>query len=250
MPSNSAQKETDYLKSLTENATDDYLQGALGKSTQSGLSLEQEDSILYAVTSGEEFPKSYSTTSLNSSSGVFNSSSEMLPSSSMLSLEETTDILNYLEKPSFGDHSQQPFVTTSGPTAAISHCDLDTSYEATKDLSSSGHESSDLDGISPIDTGTINIQQYMRFQELDVTFCDLENRVFEKQQSRKDKKARQRIINGKVKFLVRSDHSVKDVRVWVRREVKAATLEKDANGMVPLEAVFLRKNDYNVSSIT
>lgn len=104
--------------------------------------------------------------------------------------------------------------------------------------------STDLAGINPFDAGTeIDIDRYLiaDLPDLEVKFCDLENRVFEKQQSRKDKQARQRIINGKVKFLVRSERQVKSVKAWVRREEKAAKLEKDVNGMVSIEAVFLRK---------
>ena len=117
-------------------------------------------------------------------------------------------------------------------------------------MGSSGHEGSDLVGVTPFDSGTeIDIHQYM-IHDLEVIFSHLENHVFEKQQSRKDKQARQRITNGKVKFLIRSDHPVKDVRAWVRREIKAAQLEGDTNGMVALETVFLRKNaDNNVSKI-
>ena len=101
--------------------------------------------------------------------------------------------------------------------------------------------SSDLAGINPFDAGTeIDIDRY-HIPDLEVKFCDLENRVFEKQQSRKDKKARQRIINGKVKFLVRSERQVKSVKAWVQREENAAKLEKDENGMVSIEVVFLRK---------
>ena len=110
-------------------------------------------------------------------------------------------------------------------------------------------ECDDLAGINPFDTGTeINIQQYLAGHELEVIFCDLENRVFEKQQSRKDKQARQRIINGNVEFLVRSEYAVKNVRAWVRREIEAAELEKDANGMVSIEAVFIRKENSYVST--
>ena len=101
--------------------------------------------------------------------------------------------------------------------------------------------SSDLAGITPFNSGSkIDIDQYLR-PEVEVKFCDLEDRVFEKQQSRKDKKARQRIINGKVKFLVRCERPIKKVKAWVRREENAAKLEKDANGMVEIETDFLRK---------
>ena len=86
----------------------------------------------------------------------------------------------------------------------------------------------------------IDIDRY-HIPDLEVKFCDLENRVFEKQQSRRHKQARQRIINGKVKFLVRSERQVKSVQAWVRREKKAAELEKDTNGLVSIEVVFLRK---------
>lgn len=167
--------------------------------------------ILEAITSGQEFPGRFS----------------------------------YLETSPFGG-SQQP-VPSAGIISATSDRAGVTAYEATKCVPSSGPLVSDLVGVNPFNAGReIDIQQYM-IHELEVHFCDLENRVFEKQQSRKDKQARQRIINGKVKFLVRSERPVKNVHAWVRRDVKAATLEKDLNGMVPIEAVFLRKDGDNVS---
>lgn len=147
-----------------------------------------------------------------------------------------------LGSPSHG--SQQPSIagttitTTEGHVCGITSCDQEL-------------EVSDLIGVTPFNAGTeIDIQSYLipviQDAKVEVDFYDLENRVFEKQQSRKDKQARQRIINGKVKFMVSSDRQVKDVRVWVRRETKAAKLEKDDNGMVPIQAILHRKDNRNV----
>lgn len=258
----SVEKQKEYLKSLAENVTDGYLMVNPGQRTQSSLFLHQQDGILDAITSGQEFPVSSRSTSLNSSSGFVDINSEVLSSSSMLSFGDIsatsgigTEISNCLEptpsslSTSFR-HSEQPLVTSVGIGSVTSHRDHET-YEATKDMGSSGHEGNDLVGVTPFDSGTeIDIHQYM-FHDLEVIFSNLENHVFEKQQSRKDKQARQRITNGKVKFLIHSDHPVKHVRAWVRREIKAAQLEGDTNGMVPIETVFLRKNaENNVSNIS
>lgn len=184
---------------------------------------------------------SSSSTSLNSSSGYFESSTEMLPSSTVFSFGQgsghSSGQSETLRSPSHG--SQQPSIagttvtTTEGHVCGITSCD---------------QEASDLIGVTPFNAGTeIDIQSYLiQDAKVEVDFYDLENRVFEKQQSRKDKQARQRIINGKVKFMVFSDRQVKDVRVWVRRETKAAKLEKDDNGMVPIQAILHRKHNRNV----
>ena len=220
----------------------------LRQSSQSGVS-PQMDSSLEAIASGKEFPESSSST---------RDASEMLPSSSVLFLGNdsanpipNSDSSCYSGEPPLNipfRRSKQPITTSAGFIPTISDHDRVTPYDVTKGMTSSGHEVSDLVGVNPFDAGTeIDIQRYL-MHELEVNFLELENRVFEKQQSRKDKQARQRIINGKVKFNVRSDLQVKDVRVWVRREVKAAKQEKDVNGMVPIQAVFLRKDGSNVST--
>lgn len=176
---------------------------------------------------------SSSSTSLNSSSGYFESSTEMLPSSSVFSFGQGSGHSSgQSETPEGPSHrNQQP--STEGHECGITSCD---------------QEVSDLIGVTPFNAGTeIDFQSYLiQDAKVEVDFYDLENRVFEKQQSRKDKQARQRIINGKVKFMVFSDCQVKDVRVWVRRETKAAKLEKDDNGMVPIQAILHRKDNRNV----
>lgn len=184
---------------------------------------------------------SSSSTSLHSSSGYFESSTEMLPSSTVFSFGQGSGHSSGQSEtpgsPSHGSH--QPSIpgtkmpTTDGHVCGITSCD---------------QEASDLIGVTPFNAGTeIDIQSYLiQDAKVEVDFYDLENRVFEKQQSRKDKQARQRIINGKVKFMVFSDRQVKDVRVWVGRETKAAKLEKDDNGMVPIQAILHRKDNRNV----
>ncbi|XP_068741090.1 uncharacterized protein [Montipora capricornis] len=216
----SVEKQAEYLRSTTESGTesmtrDDYLQGDLGPTTKSKLP------PTLAASLSSEFPGHSISTSLRSSSGFFGSSSGSSLGDNSVPTEMGTDI-----------------TTNSGVTTLTSYRD------ASNVMANSISECDDLAGINPFDTGTeINIQQYLAGHELEVIFCDLENRVFEKQQSRKDKQARQRIINGKVEFLVRSEYAVKNVRAWVRREIEAAELEKDANGMVSIEAVFIRKED-------
>lgn len=184
---------------------------------------------------------SSSSTSLNSSSGYFESSTEMLPTPSVFSFGQGSGHSSgQSETPGSPSHrSQQPSIagtrmtTTEGHVCGITSCD---------------QEANDLIGVTPFNAGTeIDIQSYLiQDAKVEVDFYDLENRVFEKQQSRKDKQARQRIINGKVKFMVFSDRQVKDARVWVRRETKAAKLEKDDNGMVPIQAILHRKDICNV----
>lgn len=80
---------------------------------------------------------------------------------------------------------------------------------------------------------------------LHVEFIDLKNRIFEKQQSRKDKKARQRIVEGKVKIAVSSDEEVAELKVCVRREPQAATLCNDKNGDVELKKPTLLRHTTN-----
>ena len=251
-------KQTDYLRSLTETVTDDNFPDFHSELGQSSQCPGQMDSILDAITSGTEFPESSSSASLTSSSGFFDSSSEMVPTSSVVYFgNDSTNPIPNSDSSSYSDtsslnspfrRSQQPVLTSAEIITTTSDHDCVTPYDVTKGMTSRGHEVGDLVGVNPFDAGTeIDIQRYL-MQELEVSFLNLENRVFEKQQSRKDKQARQRIINGKVKFMVRSDRQVKDVHVWVRREVKAAKHEKDVNGMVPIQAVFLRKDGGNVST--
>jgi hypothetical protein len=80
---------------------------------------------------------------------------------------------------------------------------------------------------------------------LQVEFIQIKDRIFEKQQSRKDKKARQRIVDGKVKISVTSDKPVGELKVWVRREPQAATLCNDKNGDVELKKPTLLRHTHN-----
>lgn len=179
---------------------------------------------------------SSSSTSLNSSSGYFESSTEMLPSSSVLPFGQGSG------------HSSGQSDTPGSPSHRSQQPSIAGSRMTTTEITSCDQEASDLIGVTPFNAGTeIDIQSYLiQDAKVEVDFYDLENRVFEKQQSRKDKQARQRIINGKVKFMVFCDCQLKDVRVWVRRETKAAKLEKDDNGMVPIQAILHRKDNRNV----
>lgn len=43
------------------------------------------------------------------------------------------------------------------------------------------------------------------------------------------------------------EYVVKNVCVWVRREIEVVELEKDVNGMVLIEVVFIRKENSYVS---
>lgn len=262
----SIQQQTEYLRSFTENATEENFQAeGLGQSTQLSVSPDQMGRILEAITRGQEFPRSSTLISQNSScGGIFGSSnsSEMWPSSSVPVGDTSTTFGMASNDPSFlvtpsinGQFCQsQHMIVTSADIITSSNLvtggsDYSPSYGVTRsmgDMDGCPQQgvSTDLAGINPFDAGTeIDIDRYLiaDLPDLEVKFCDLENRVFEKQQSRKDKQARQRIINGKVKFLVRSERQVKSVKAWVRREEKAAKLEKDVNGMVSIEAVFLRK---------
>lgn len=258
----SLQQQTEYLSRLTENPTEDNFQaGGLGQSTQLSMSPVQMDSILEAITRGQEFPSSSTLTSQNSSSGMWHASSVPVGDTSA-SFGMTSDDSSFLVTPSINGQfcQSQHVIVTSADIITSSNLvtggsDCGPSYGVTQiigDIDGYPQQgvSSDLAGINPFDAGTdIDIDRY-HIPDLEVKFCDMENRVFEKQQSRKDKQARQRIINGTVKFLVRSERQVKSVQAWVRREENAAKLEKDENGMVSIEVVFLRrlKDSGSVSS--
>ena len=215
-------------------------------------------SILDEITQGQEFPCHSPT--LDYSSGFFESSgsTDVRSLSSALSIAGNTSggsAMTSSVPRIFGTGSQQdrpPFLYSQNAGQIISSSKFLTSdgggtspfgFAQSDRIRSYPQQdvSSDLAGITPFNSGSkIDIDQYLR-PEVEVKFCDLEDRVFEKQQSRKDKKARQRIINGKVKFLVRCERPIKKVKAWVRREENAAKLEKDANGMVEIETDFLRK---------
>ena len=258
----SLQQQTEYLSNLTENATEDTFQAeGFQQSTQLSMSPGQMGRLLEAITSGQEFPRSSTLTSQNSSSGIWHASSEPVEDTSAAFGMASNDP-SFLVTPSINGQfcqSQQTIVSSAGiiPSSNLvtGGSDYTPSYGVTQsmgDIDGCPQQgvSSDLAGINPFDAGTeIDIDRY-HIPDLEVKFCDLENRVFEKQQSRKHKQARQRIINGKVKFLVRSERQVKSVQAWVRREKKAAELEKDTNGLVSIEVVFLRtlKDSGSVSS--
>lgn len=248
----SLQQQEDYLRSLTENATEDNFQvESLEPSSQLSMSPDQMGSLLEAITSGQEFPGSSTLTSQNSSSGMWHTSSVPFGDTSAAFSMISNDP-SFLTPSINGQfcQSQHAIVTGAGIITSSSlvtgGSDYTPSYSVTQsmgDIDGCPQQgvSSDLAGINPFNAGTeIDIDRY-HIPDLEVKFCDLENRVFEKQQSRKDKKARQRIINGKVRFLVRSERQVKTVQAWVQREEHAAKLEKDENGMVSIEVVFLRK---------
>ena len=234
----SVQQQTNYLRNLAEN-------------------IHTEGSILDEITQGQEFPCHSPT--LDYSSGFFerSGSTDVRSSSSALSIGNTSgsSAMTSSVPRIFGTGSQQdrlPFPYSQNAGQIISSPNFLTSdgggtspfgFAQSDRIRSYPRQdvSSDLAGITPFNSGSkIDIDQYLR-PDLEVKFCDLEDRVFEKQQSRKDKKARQRIINGKVKFLVRSERPIEKVKAWVRREENAAKLEKDANGMVEIETDFLRK---------
>ncbi len=260
------QEQTEYLRSLTENATaENFHSEALSQSTQLNMSPHQLGRMLEAITQGEEFPGSSTSTSQNSSSGFFGTftSLEMWPSSSVLTVGDTSVTRGSLGMASSDPsiivaptidqfcHSQHTIVTSAGIITSSKPVTVGGDFSSSSgDRKSTGGinrcsqqgVSNDLAGINPFNAGTeIDIDRYL-IPDVEVEFCDLENRVFEKQYSKQDKQARQRIINGKVKFLVRSERQVKNVKAWVRREEKAARLVKDVNGMVAIEAVFLRKH--------
>ena len=239
----SLQRQTEYLSSLTEG---------LEQSTQLSVSPDQMGSILEVITSEQEFPRSSTLTSQNSSSGMWHVSSVPVGDTSAAFGMPSNDP-SFLVTPSINGQfcqSQPTMVTGAGiitsSNLVTGGSDYTHSYGVTQSMGDIDRcpqqgVSSDLAGINPFDAGTeIDIDRY-HIPDLEVKFCDLENRVFEKQQSRKDKQARQRIINGRVKFLIRSERQVKSVQAWVRREENAAKLEKDENGMVSIEVVFLRK---------
>lgn len=246
----------------------------LGESTQLNMSPDQMDRILEAITKGQEFPGSSTSTTQNASSALFESShsSQIWPSSSVLAVGDAPETFGSLGMPSDDPRSfvppsvngqfrqdQQTIVTSAGIITSSRPATVEgvnsSPYEVTQSTGSINccpqqGVSNDLADVDPFNAGAeIDIHRYW-IPDLEVKFCDLENRVFEKQQSRKDKQARQRIINGKVKFLVRSERQVKNVNAWVRREEKAATLEKDLNGMVAIAAVFLRKAKDHSESVS
>lgn len=246
----SVQQQTNLLRNLAENI---HTEGT-GQNAPPG----QVSSILDEITQGQEFPCHSPT--LDYSSGFFESSgsTDVRSLSSALSIAGNTSGSSAMTSSVpriFGTGSQQdrpPFLYSQNAGQIISSSNFLTSdgggtspfgFAQSDRIRSYPRQdvSSDLAGITPFNSGSkIDIDQYLR-PEVEVKFCDLEDRVFEKQQSRKDKKARQRIINGKVKFLVRSERPIKKVKAWVRREENAAKLEKDANGMVEIETDFLRK---------
>ena len=225
----------------------------LEQGTQLSMSPDQMGSVLEAITRGQEFPRSSTLTSQNSSSGMWHASSVPFGDTSA-AFGMTSNDPSILFTPSINGQfcqSQHTIVTGAGIITSSNVVTGGSDYtpasygvtQSMGDIDGCPQQgvSSDLAGINPFDAGTeIDIDRY-HIPDLEVKFCDLENRVFEKQQSRKDKKARQRIINGKVKFLVRSERQVKSVKAWVQREENAAKLEKDENGMVSIEVVFLRK---------
>lgn len=250
----SLQQQDEYLRSLTENATGGNFQvEGLEQGTQLSMSPDQMGSVLEAITRGQEFPRSSTLTSQNSSSGMWHASSVPFGDTSAAFGMISNDP-SFLLTPSINGQfcqSQHTIVTGAGIITSSNVVTGGSDYtpasygvtQSMGDIDGCPQQgvSSDLAGINPFDAGTeIDIDRY-HIPDLEVKFCDLENRVFEKQQSRKDKKARQRIINGKVKFLVRSERQVKSVKAWVQREENAAKLEKDENGMVSIEVVFLRK---------
>lgn len=250
----SVQQQTNYLRNLAENI---HTEGT-GQNVPLSISPDQVSSILAEITQGQEFPCHSPT--LDYSSGFFESSgsTDVRSSSSAWSIAGNTSGSSAMTSSApriFGTGSQQdrpPFLYSQNAGQIISSSNFLTSdgggtspfgFAQSDRIRSYPQQdvSSDLAGITPFNSGSkIDIDQYLR-PDLEVKFCDLEDRVFEKQQSRKDKKARQRIINGKVKFLVRSERPIKKVKAWVRREENAAKLEKDANGMVEIETDFLRK---------
>ena len=250
----SVQQQTNFLRDLAENI---HTEGT-GQNVPLSISPVPVNSILDEITQGQEFPCHSPT--LDYSSGFFESSGSMdvRSSSSALSIAGNTSGSSAMTSSVpriFGTGSQQdrpPFLYSQNAGQIISSSNFLTSdgggtspfgFAQSDRIRSYPQQdvSSDLAGITPFNSGSkIDIDQYLR-PEVEVKFCDLEDRVFEKQQSRKDKKARQRIINGKVKFLVRSERPIKKVKAWVRREENAAKLEKDANGMVEIETDFLRK---------
>lgn len=250
----SVQQQTNFLRDLAENI---HTEGT-GQNVPLSISPVPVNSILDEITQGQEFPCHSPT--LDYSSGFFESSGSMdvRSSSSALSIAGNTSGSSAMTSSVpriFGTGSQQdrpPFLYSQNAGQIISSSNFLTSdgggtspfgFAQSDRIRSYPQQdvSSDLAGITPFNSGSkIDIDQYLR-PEVEVKFCDLEDRVFEKQQSRKDKKARQRIINGKVKFLVRCERPIKKVKAWVRREENAAKLEKDANGMVEIETDFLRK---------
>lgn len=250
----SVQQQTNFLRNLAENI---HTEGT-GQNVPLSISPVPVSSILDEITQGQEFPCHSPTLDYSSSFFESSGSTDVRSLSSALSIAGNTSGSSAMTSSVpriFGTGSQQdrpPFLYSQNAGQIISSSNFLTSdgggtspFGFAQSDRIRGYPrqdvSSDLAGITPFNSGSkIDIDQYLR-PEVEVKFCDLEDRVFEKQQSRKDKKARQRIINGKVKFLVRSERPIKKVKAWVRREENAAKLEKDANGMVEIETDFLRK---------
>lgn len=234
-------QQTDYLRSLTENPTAEYFHvDGLGQSTprQLNMSPDQMGSILEVITR-------------DSTAAIFHGGDSTVATIGSLGMT-SDDPSTFVQAPTVNGQlcpSEQTIVTNAGIITSSRPLTDGDDFPPSYAVTESGVN--DLVGINPFNGGTdIDINRYL-IPDLEVEFCDLENRVFEKQQSRKDKQARQRIINGKVKFLIRSESQVRNVKAWVRREENAAKLEKDVNGMVQLEVVFLRKlkDSGSVSSI-
>lgn len=136
---------------------------------------------------------------------------------------------------------QNPFYspsTTGGVIGSSENSDLSTT--------TSDDENDPLKDIEPTihPVPDFDVSDYLP-HNLVIEFIDLEKRVFEKQQSRKDKKARQRVIEGKVKIAVSSEENVASLKVWVRREPQAATLCNDKNGDVELTKLTLLRHTTN-----
>lgn len=113
------------------------------------------------------------------------------------------------------------------------------------DFSTTSEEDNDPLNIEPTIPLDPNFDVHDYLHSLQVEFIQIKDRIFEKQQSRKDKKARQRIVDGKVKIAVNSDKPIAELRVWVRREPQAATLCNDKNGDVELKKPTLLRHTHN-----
>ncbi|XP_031569085.1 uncharacterized protein LOC116303646 [Actinia tenebrosa] len=113
------------------------------------------------------------------------------------------------------------------------------------DFSTTSEEDNDPLNIEPTIPLDPNFDVHDYLHSLQVEFIQIKDRIFEKQQSRKDKKARQRIVDGKVKISVNSDKPIAELRVWVRREPQAATLCNDKNGDVELKKPTLLRHTHN-----
>ena len=235
----SVPQQGEFLESLLDYGTRANYSEESRRNKPPNHSTDETGSVLRAMTGSD---------SSNTSSGIFCSSSE-IASSSSLSTEDvsvafggSSDTSSAYGKPGVqtptGQIIRGPRMVTGGFGDVISLPNVN-------DVTSTNSPCIDLAGIEPFDAEPIDINRYI--YDLEVTFLDLKNRVFEKQQSRKDNKAKQRIVNGKVTFLVRSDRLVRDVRVWVRRELKAAKAINDDNGEVPINADCEMREGNNVS---